>query len=101
MLKNTLVCLSLAGLFIAGAAFAEDKAKTEAGATTTSAAPSTCTQADLTAMITKAGTLTDKDKQKIALGHLDLAKKSMDLKDMDGCAMHMKSANTTLGTVTK
>ncbi len=126
MFKGTLVCLSLAGLFLAGAAIADDKvkiepgkgpteamseatptmtppaaAKTETGVSATGDVQTTCTQTDLTALIAKAGALTDMDKQKMTLGHLDLAKKSMDRKDMTGCAMHMKEANASLGIVTK
>lgn len=101
MLKNVLIGLSLAGLLASGAAFAEDKAKVETGATAKSYTAAACTQAELTTLITKAGALTDKDKQKMAMGHLDLAKKSMDLKDMDACAMHMTEANAAVGTVTK
>ena len=101
MFRNTLVCLSLVSLFTAGVAIAEDKAKVEAGSAATSGAQINCTQAELTALITKAGALSDKDKQKLTMGHLDLAKKSMDLKDMDACVMHMKEAQVTLGTETK
>ena len=77
--------------------------KPSAPATTNNseAAPVSCTQAELTAMITKAGALTDKDKQKMTMGHLQSAKKSMDLKDTAACAMHMKEASANLGTVTK
>lgn len=128
MFKHTVAYIALAGLLSAGVAFAEDKAKVEPGkgptetmskavptmtppaapaatatapANSNSAAAINCTQAELTAMITKAGTLTDADKQKMTMGHLGLAKKSLDLKDMDGCTMHMKEAMATLGTVTK
>lgn len=125
MLKNTLVCISLAGFLVAGAAIAEDKvqiepgkgpteamsnatptmkpaaAKSETGGAAVVGSTATCTQAELAALITKAGALADKDKQRLTMGHLDLAKKSMDLKDTSGCAMHIKEANATLGTVTK
>ena len=125
MLKSTLICLTLASMFTAGVAIAEDKAKVEPGKGPTEAmtkatptmtpdaaqtkpdiaatdsAQSNCTQAELTALITKAGALADIDKQKMTMGHLDLAKKSMDLKDMAGCAMHIKEAQVNLGTATK
>jgi hypothetical protein len=121
MLKATLIGLSLASLLTASVALAADAVKVEpgkgptetmtkavptmtppaTGAAATSATADTCTQAELTAMTTKAGALTDKDKQKAAMGHLDSAKKSMDAKDMAGCAMHMKEASVNLGTVTK
>ncbi len=86
------------------AAGAADAGTTEQGAAANSnaaAAPATCTQAELTGMIAKAGALTDKEKQKMAMGHLELAKKSLNAKDMDSCARHMKEANANLGTVTK
>ena len=131
MFKKTIVGLAMASLFSAGVAFAADDAvkvepgtgptdavskqvpdmKPAAGAATTeqgaaananaAAAPATCTQAELTGMIAKAGALTDKEKQKMAMGHLELAKKSLNAKDMDSCARHMKEANVNLGTVTK
>ncbi len=131
MFKQTLVGLTMASIFSAGVAFAADDAvkvepgtgptdavskqvpemKPAAGAATTekgatansnaAAAPAACTQAELTGMIAKAGALTDKEKQKMAMGHLELAKKSLNAKDMDSCARHMKEANVNLGTVTK
>jgi hypothetical protein len=121
MFKTTLLGLSLASLLTAGVALAADAVKVEpgtgptetmtkavpamtppaTGAAATSTATDNCTQAELTAMITKAGALTDKDKQKMTMGHLDMAKKSMDEKDMAACAMHMKEASAGLGTVTK
>lgn len=131
MLMKTLVGLTMASILSAGVAFAAEPVKvqpgtgptdavskqvpemkpaagttgtTDKGATANSkaaAASATCTQAELTGLITKAGALTDKDKQKMALGHLELAKKSLDAKDMDGCAQHMKEANANLGIVTK
>lgn len=60
-----------------------------------------CTQEALTAMITKAGALTDKDKKMMTMGHLDLAQKSLNQKDLTACAMHVKEAQVNLGTVTK
>ncbi len=125
MFKRTLVGLSLASFLTAGAALAEDKVKvtpgtgptetmskevptmkpaagkTDAGTATTAGAQVNCTQEEIAAMITKAGALTDKDKQKMTMGHLDMAKKSMDEKDMAACAMHLKEASVNLGTVTK
>jgi hypothetical protein len=121
MFKATLVGLSLAGLLSAGVALAADAVKVEpgtgptetmtkavpvmtppaTGAAATGTAAVNCTQAELTTMTTKAGALTDKNKQKMIMGHLDLAKKSMNQKDMDGCTMHMKEAAAGLDTVTK
>ena len=131
MFKKTIVGLAMASIFSAGVAFAADDAvkvepgtaptdavskqvpemkpaadagSTEKSATANSnaaAAPATCTQAELTGMIAKAGALTDKEKQKMAMGHLELAKKSLNAKDMDSCARHMKEANVNLGAVTK
>jgi hypothetical protein len=73
---------------------------TSGAAKSSEATPVGCTQAELTAMITKAGALTDKDKQKMTMGHLESAKKSMDLKDTEACTMHMKEASVNLGTGT-
>lgn len=153
MLKQTLIGLSLATIFSAGVALAEDKAAVEPGkgtgptdamneavptmkpaapgvgaaapaagttapaAATTAPAPGTaaapapaaagatanasCVQADLAALITKAGALTDKDKQRMTMGHLDLAQKSLNQKDVEGCSMHLKEASSTMGIVTK
>ena len=82
---------------------AEDKAPAAAApaAAKTEAAPVSCTQASLTDLTTKVGALTDADKKKAAMGHLDSAKKSLDAKNMDECAKHMKEASAGLGTVTK
>lgn len=85
----------------AGAADTGTKKQDAAATSDTAAATANCTQAELTGMITKAGALTDKDKQKMAMGHLELAKKSLNANDMDSCARHMKEANANLGTVTK
>jgi predicted negative regulator of RcsB-dependent stress response len=104
MFKRTLAALIVAGTFSAGVAFAEDKAAAPApaaAANNSEAAPISCTQAALTDMTTKAGALADADKKKAAMGHLDSAKKSMDAKDMDACAKHMKEASASLGVVTK
>ncbi len=129
MFKNTLAIVALASFLNIGVAIAEDKATIAPGkgdgptdamteqtptmkpdaakanpaavATPEAAAAASCTQADLAAMTTKAGSLTDKDKQKMAMGHLELAQKSLNQKDMTACAMHMKEAQINLGTVTK
>lgn len=131
MFKKTLVSLTMASIFSAGVAFAADDAvKVEPGTGPTdavskqvpemkpaadaatkdkaapanpnaAAAPAACTQAELTGLIAKAGALTDKEKQKMAMGHLELAKKSLNANDMDSCARHIKEANVNLGTVTK
>lgn len=131
MFKKTLVSLTMASIFSAGVAFAADDAvKVEPGTGPTdavskqvpemkpaadagtaekgaaansnaAAAPAGCTQAELTGLIAKAGALTDKEKQKMAMGHLELAKKSLNAKDMDSCARHIKEANANLGIVTK
>ncbi len=96
MLKSALVSILLAGLVTTGTARAEEKSSTNA-----EAAPVSCTQESLAALNTKAAAATDADKKKTAMGHLDLAKKSMDAKDMDGCAMHLKEAANDLGAATK
>jgi hypothetical protein len=129
MFKQTLAIVALSSFINVGAALAEDKATIAPGkgdgptdamseqtptmkpdaakanpaaiAAPEAAAAAPCTQADLAALITKAGGLTDKDKQKMAMGHLDLAQKSLNQKDMTACAMHMKEAQANLGTVTK
>jgi predicted negative regulator of RcsB-dependent stress response len=104
MFKSTLIGLFIASTFSVSLAVAEDKAPAPApaaAATTSEAAPMACTQAELTAMTTKVNALTDKDKQKAAMGHLDLAKKSMEAKDLDGCAMHMKEAAAGISAVAK
>ncbi len=85
----------------AGAAETGTKQQGAAATSDPAAAKASCTQAELTGMITKAGALTDKDKQKMAMGHLELAKKSLNANDMDSCARHMKEASANLGTVTK
>ena len=131
MLKNTLAIISLATLLNIGGAFAADKvtvapgkgdgptdAMSEqtptmkpdaaqpnpaavAGTDANAAAAAPCTQEALAAMITKAGALTDKDKKLMTMGHLDLAQKSLNQKDLTACAMHVKEAQVNLGTVTK
>ncbi len=129
MLKNTLLGLSLAGMLSAGMAFAADKPVVDPGqgkgptdamtdavptmkpeipapagptvAATGDTAKASCTQEELTAIVAKAGALTDKDKQKMTMGHIALAQKSMGQKDLDGCAMHIKAASAAMGTVTK
>jgi hypothetical protein len=73
---------------------------TAGSAKSSEAAPVGCTQTEITAMITKAGALTDKDKQKMTMGHLESAKKSMDLKDTESCTMHLREASANLGTGT-
>lgn len=131
MFKNTLAIISLATMLNIGGAFAADKvtispgkgdgptdAMTEQTPTmkpdaaapnenvvadtnpaTATAGP--CSQDGINALITKAGALTDKDKQTMAMGHLQLAQKSLNEKDMPACAMHVKEAQVNLGTVTK
>jgi hypothetical protein len=85
------------------AAGAADTKKQDPAANSNAAAasPASCTEAELTGLIAKAGALTDKEKQKMAMGHLELAKKSLNAKDMDSCARHMKEASNNLGIVTK
>lgn len=129
MFKITLASLTLASFMTAGIALAADKVTVEPGkgpteavteqvpamtppaapaagansapATADSAANPACSQADLAAMITKAGSMADKDKQRMAMGHLDLAQKSLNQKDATACAMHLKEASVSMGTVTK
>jgi len=120
MIKSNLILLSVASLLGAGAALAEVKGKLQPGTGPTEAmtnatptmtpsaqsapgsvAQGNCTQAELTALISKAGALIDKDKQKMTMGHIDLAKKSMDLKDVEACQAHITEAMADLGIVKK
>jgi hypothetical protein len=129
MTKCTLIGLSLAGMMTAGVAFAADKPVIDPGkgagptdavtnavptmkpempapagptvAATGEVAKGTCTQEDISATVTKAGTMTDKEKQKMTMGHVEMAQKSMGQKDMAGCAMHLKAASDAMGTMTK
>ena len=119
MFKANLAGLALVSCLSAGVALAADAVKVEPGtgptetmtkavpamtppgtgaaATNSEAAPVSCTQEALAKLNTKAAAATDADKKKAAMGHLDLAKKSMDAKDMNGCAMHMKEAAAGMG----
>lgn len=60
-----------------------------------------CEQAELASLMEKAGSMSDKDKQRMTMGHLNLAQKSLNMKDVDGCAMHMKEASAGMGDLTK
>ena len=71
-------------------AFAEDKMESMNG-----------TDADMAAMETKMKSMTDADKQKMAMGEMDMAKKMMANKDMDGCKMHMNKAMESMGMMNK
>ena len=115
MMKLVKSALVAAALFSAGSAFAEEKIKVEPGTgpteTMTKAVPTmtpdgtatkmNCTTADIDATNAKIKAMTDTAKQKMAMDHMDMAKKSMDGKDMPACEMHMKEAMGSMGTTTK
>ena len=65
------------------------------------AAKVSCTAVDMDATNAKIKAMTDTAKQKMAMDHMDMAKKSMDGKDMAACEMHMKEAMGSMGTTTK
>ena len=104
-----------AAMLCASTAFADDKTKVEPGKTPTetmtkevpvmvpdgSTGKMNCTTADMDATNAKIKSMTDAAKQKMAMDHMDMAKKSMDGKDMAGCEMHMKEAMTNMDTKTK
>ena len=60
-----------------------------------------CTEADMAAMETKMKSMTDADKQKMAMDEMDMAKKMMANKDMDGCKMHMNKAMDSMDMMKK
>lgn len=60
-----------------------------------SATPS-CTTADIEAAATMAKTLPDANKQKEAMGHLDMARASMSKNDLKGCVGHLTQANAAM-----
>ena len=60
-----------------------------------------CTTVDIDATNAKIKAMTDTAKQKMAMDHMDMAKKSMGTKDMAGCEMHMKEAMGSMDTKTK
>ena len=74
-------------------AFAEDK--------TDKMESMNCTDADMAAMDTKMKNIADVDKQKMAMGEMDMAKKMMANKDMDGCKMHMNKAMDSMDMMKK
>ena len=92
MLKTLVLALSLVGLLSVGAAVAEDKMDKMS---------MNCTDADMAAMDTKMKSMTDADKQKMAMGEMDMAKKMMASKDMDGCKMHMNKAMDSMDMMKK
>ncbi len=71
-------------------AFAEDKMESM-----------NCTDADMAAMETKMKSMMDADKQKMAMGEMDMAKKMRANKDMDGCKMHMNKAMDSMDMMKK
>ena len=115
MMKFVKSALVAAALFSVGSAFAEEKMKVEPGTgpteTMTKAVPTmtpdgtpakmNCTTADIDATNVKIKAMTDTAKQKMAMDHMYMAKKSMDGKDMLACEMHMKEAMGSMGTTTK
>ncbi|MEO8422014.1 MAG: hypothetical protein ABI457_12555 [Hyphomicrobium sp.] len=60
-----------------------------------------CTDADMATMETKMKAMTDANKQKMAMGEMDMAKKMMASKDMDGCKMHMDKAMDSMDMMKK
>ena len=115
MMKLITAGIIAASLFSASAAYADDKTKVEPGKgptdTMTKEVPTmtpdgnamkvNCTAGDVDATNAKIKAMTDTAKQKMAMDHMDMAKKSMDSKDMAGCEMHMKEAMTNMETKTK
>ena len=115
MMKLVHATIAIAALLSAGAALADDKTKVEPGKAPTDAvtkevpvmtpdagaAKVNCTAADIDATNAKIKAMTDAAKQKMAMGHMDMAKKSMESKDMTACDMHMKEAMTGMDTKTK
>ena len=115
MIKLVKATIVAAALFSAGSAFAEEKTKVEPGTgpteTMTKAVPTmtpdgtaakmSCTAADMDAMNVKIKAMTDTAKQKMAMDHMDMAKKSMGTKDTAGCELHMKEAMGSVDTKTK
>ena len=115
MKKLVRATLVAAALLSASSAFAEEKMKVEPGSGPTetmskavptmtpdgTAAKMNCTTADIDATNAKIKAMTDSAKQKMAMDHMDMAKKSMDGKDMPACEMHMKEAMGSMGTTTK
>jgi hypothetical protein len=90
MLKTLVLALSLLGFLSAGSAVAEDKM-----------ASMKCTDADMATMETKMKGMMDTDKQKMAMGEMDMAKKMMANKDMDGCQIHMNKAMDSMDMMKK
>lgn len=99
---KTITALTFIGLLNVTTAFAADPAKTDAAkspppaASSTTADSSSCTKDGLDALIAQASALTDKEKQRMAMGHIQLAQASLNQKDLDTCAMHMKEASANL-----
>ena len=85
MLKTLVLALSLIGFLSVGSAVAEEKMDNKMGSMK-------CTDADMTTMETRMKAMMDTDRQKMAMGEMDMAKKMMANKDMDGCQMHMNKA---------
>lgn len=78
--------LVLATLLSVGTAYAEDKME-----------PLNCTEADMATMQSKMEGMTDADKKNMAMSEMDMAKKMMADKDMDGCKIHMDNAMGHMG----
>lgn len=62
-----------------------------------SASPS-CTTADIEAAATKAKAVSDANKQKAAMSHVDMARASMTKNDLKGCVGHLTEANAAMAT---
>ena len=93
MLKTLVLALSLVGFLSVGSAVAEDKVDKMGSMK--------CTDADMATMETKMKGMMDTDRQKMAMGEMDMAKKMMANKDMDGCQMHMNKAMDSMDMMKK
>jgi hypothetical protein len=56
-----------------------------------------CTDAHMAEMDTQISKLSDADKKKTAMMHLDMSKAAMKNKDMEGCVKHMEEAHSAMG----
>ena len=120
MIKYARAAVLAVSLLGAGAVLAEDKTTVDpskAGPTetmtkqvptmtpdATATAPAmkpSCTAMGIDEVNASIKAMTDTAKQKMAMDHVAMAKKSMDAKDTAGCEMHMKEAMSSMGTQTK
>jgi len=56
-----------------------------------------CTDAHMKQMDDQISKLTDADKKKSAMMHLDMSKAEMKKNNMDGCVKHMEEAHKAMG----